>query len=154
MSLLLSYLFYWRHEIAYTTFLGGFFPLSLSPSLYYDGNRIGRPKAVTSIPISYCTKHSYKKHNRYEYNIYGLYLSPQGSFVQLPENSSPENYNISKIRFKNWWGFVIQEENSFLLYSSVHEKSLFCPLLQVLGITAGPILNILCMTRMWHFQGI
>ena len=32
-------------------FLGVFFPPSLSLSLNYDVNRIGRPKAVTSIPI-------------------------------------------------------------------------------------------------------
>ncbi len=33
------------------SFLGGFFPFSLSLSLYYDVNRIVRAKAVTSIPI-------------------------------------------------------------------------------------------------------
>ena len=36
-------------EIPYTR--GGFFPPFLSLSLYYDINRIGRPTAVTSIPI-------------------------------------------------------------------------------------------------------
>ena len=29
----------------------GYFPPSLSLSLYYDVNKIGKPKAVTSIPI-------------------------------------------------------------------------------------------------------
>ena len=33
------------------SFLGGLFLPSLSLSLYYDVNRIGRPYAVTSIPI-------------------------------------------------------------------------------------------------------
>ena len=33
------------------SFLGGFFPHSLSLFLYYDVNRTGRPKAVTFIPI-------------------------------------------------------------------------------------------------------
>ena len=32
------------------SFLWGFFPSSLSLSLYYDVNRTGRPKAVSSIP--------------------------------------------------------------------------------------------------------
>ena len=39
---------------------GFFFPL-LSLSLYFDVNRTGRPKAVTSIPIFHDTKHSYTK---------------------------------------------------------------------------------------------
>ena len=39
------------------SFLGGFFPLSLP--LYYDVNIIGRPKAVSSIPILLGTKHSH-----------------------------------------------------------------------------------------------
>ena len=33
------------------SFLVGFFPPSLSLSLYYEVNRKGRPKAVTSFPI-------------------------------------------------------------------------------------------------------
>ena len=33
------------------SFLGSFFPPSLSLSLNYDVNRIGRPKAVTSVPF-------------------------------------------------------------------------------------------------------
>ena len=33
------------------SFQGSFFSPSLSLSIYYDVNRIGKPKAVTSIPI-------------------------------------------------------------------------------------------------------
>ena len=40
-----------RNTIYHISFLGGFFPPSQSLSLQYDVNRIGRPKAMTSIPI-------------------------------------------------------------------------------------------------------